>query len=395
MSALQSFDEQAAAVAERMLAKSLPDKRGGNDGAEGGFTTAAGGQVLDAAAKSDDDDEDDLGKAGKTGSAITSEPGHEGPAGRTGSAVSSQPGHSEGGGAGEGGNVDQDDDEMARKRKPGKVGISKAAVSDPDEEEMGDEEDDDEDETEKSLIGADDLMKSLDTLEAVAEGASFALPAARREELAEKLADGTLSKSEMRELGSLMKSDDDDEFEDSFVKSFSEDPEMAEGYDASSFLERQSQLLAAGLDAVQSRLSKSLAEQSDRARSFNTQLAKSLRGMAQVVMSQDAMIKSLVDRIEGVEQQPVPRRGVTSMAQLLRKGISGEVGYSDPSQLSKSQVGDALERMAMAGIDHTKSGHRIDHAIALIEQNGTIAKSLYTDVQSYLESQGNGNNGVR
>lgn len=449
-----SLDEMAAGMAENFLhpsgqlmkggaAGDMPTGRGGGAGAEGGFTPQAGGNVIDADAEKamggGAPGPDELMKMTKgiTGEKVTSEPGRMGQQPQTGENVTNEPGRGDGGGLGEpaqggisqnadgfrarkpgkvggmgdggadaGKNLSEDEDEATRKRQKGKVGMAK---SNGEDEEMEDEGDD-EMEMSKGAFDADELIKSLETLESIAQGSSVAAPAERREELGRKLAAGTLSKSEMQELGELMKADalaedelaksDDEELdylddEDiSFQKSFSEDPELSEGYEVSNFLERHSQMTAAALDQVQGTLSKSLEIHRDRATAFNTQLAKSLRGMAELAQRQDSIIKSMAARLEVVENAPLPRRGVTSQAQVLHKSMgASEVGGAGQT-LSKSDLGDTLEQMAMRGIQSTPSGHRVDMAMAMLEQGGQIAKSLYNDILAFRQSN-NGSVNVR
>lgn len=433
-----SLDDEAAQMAERLMgpdgrlskggaAGDMPVGRGGTMGAEGGFTPQAGGQVIDAQAAKAMQVDDQMDKAGAyTGSQVTNEPGRQGMQPQTGDDVTSEPKGETGGGAGDGGNLAQGGDDKTRQRKAGKVGgmgdggaeAGKNLAEDEDDKTrkrksgkvgMAKGGDTDEDEMEescaKSEFNADELIKSLQTLEAVAQGSSVPAPAERREVLAEKLADGTLSKSEMAELSDLMKADQfaadqmdeaeaEDELNKSYQEVFSDDPELSEGYEVSPFLERYGQMTAAALDQVQSSLAKSLESHRDHTSAFNAQLAKSLMGMAQLAQSQDVMIKSLVERIDTIEQQPVPRRGVTSQSQILNKSMGGsEVGVSD--QLTKSQVADTLEQMAIRGVMNTASGHRIDHAMAMLEQpSGQITKSLYNDVLAWRQQQ-NGTVGVR
>jgi hypothetical protein len=371
-----------------------------------------------------------LGKAGAyTGSDMTGEPGRQGMKPYTGDQVTSEPGRESGGGSGEGGNLaqggdegmrarkpgkigvsggsaesgknlDEDEDDSTRKRKPGKVGMAKAAADD--------DEDEDDEGMDKSF-DADDLIKSLETLEAISQGSTVQAPAERRAELAGKLEDGTLSKSEMIELSELMKAsvggapdeealaksdaevaDAEEEIDKSFQEEFAD--EMSEDYEVSDFLERHSQLTASALDRVQDRLGKSLEAHRDRSQAFNTQLAKSLMGMAQLSQRQESLIKSLTARLEHVENTPVPRRGVSTQREaVLAKSMPGEIGAGEAAGLTGNQVMDALEQMAMRGIQQTPSGHRIDYAIAQIEHNPgqNIAKSLYNDVANFIQ----GNNG--
>jgi len=461
-----SIDEQAARMAEQMLSKggAAGDLPEGRKEAEGGFTEDAGGQLIDAGQKGNT-----AMKSQKTGSKMIGEPGREGRTPPVTTAITDEPDRQEAGAhPGEGGNLDTDADDMARKRKSGKIGISggdsagsgmpededaktrarkpgrigiqgqssesfgkgeafggkkappfgkKEGEEDEDEAKKGarlapdaakkacgmkkgdDEDEDDEggdkdeegEDEEKSLVNADDLMKAMDTLEAIAEGASIPVTRDRRAELAEKLAEGSLSKGEMRELHELTKSEEsetEDTAEEPLAKSyqeqFAEEPMMAEGYDVSPFLERQSQLLAASLDQIQERMAKSLEGQNENSRAFNIGLAKSLRGMAQLSKSQTSLIKALAERLEVVENQPLPRRGHSNV-RTFSKSMAGEVGAGDEG-LTRVQVLDTLEAMAMK-MDYAPCGVRLTDAVAEVEGGGDLRKSLMNDVVKF---RGNG-----
>jgi surface antigen len=443
-------DDQAAHMAEQMLksgaAGDMPTTR---KEAQGGMAAMAGGKQIDEDAEKGGYG-GDMAKANKTGSDVTNEPGRQGTKPQTNSNVTSEPDReypsalpgdpsqldqdaddddqhrkrkpgkigvsngADGGqpGTGDGSNLSQNDDSSLRGRKDGRVGISKGLKRDPadakaqaseEKEQMkdvgmnGDEDDD----AEKGGIDADDLIKSLETLEAVAQGSTVPAPADRREVLGQKLAEGTLSKSERQELaGLLAKADDtaaedpleksgDGNAEDSFQEQFAADPSLQEGYEVSTFLERHSQMTAAALDQVQDRLAKSLEMTRDRASAFNTQLAKSLLGMAKLAQRQESLIKSLTDRLASVENTPLPRKGVsTSRGQVLQKSMDGEVGAgSATDELSRVDVMDTLEQMAKS-MHQTPSGHRVDFAMATVEQTGQIPRSLLDDVVSFRRKNG-------
>jgi len=116
-----SYDEEAAQMAERMLAKSsgagaLPESR---RQAEGGFTEDAGGTVIDAGQKGAETE-----KSQKVGRAMTEEPGRQNAGAYTGTAITDEPGRQAAGAkAGEGGNLDTDADDEIRSRKSGRVGV--------------------------------------------------------------------------------------------------------------------------------------------------------------------------------------------------------------------------------------------------------------------------------
>ena len=447
-----SLDMQAARMAESMMplrkSEGMPT---GRAEAEGGFTDDAGGQVIDAAVRG--------GSVSKAASrAITGdEPGRQGPGALTGEDMTDEPGHEAGGAKpGEGGNLSMDGDGSTRARKTGKVGIPggdsapRGMPEDDDEDtrrrkegkvgimgkslpiqgqsspagaatlrsgklsDFGTKKSDDgdeDDEAEKS-IDAGDLMKSLDTLEAVAEGGRVDTSQDRRAELAMLLAEGQLTKAGMAELQDLIKAEVEDSEEDekedeeeqeekackksdgtiskSFQDQFAEDPTVSEGYDVSPFLERQSQLLAASLDQIHEGLQKSLEAQGGRAQIFNMALAKSLRGMAELSANQNEMIKSLVARVERVENTPLPRRGVTTArSAVLTKSLVGEAGDEQQGP-GREQVLNGLERMAMQK-SHSANGQLLTEAMALFESTGQITKSLMGEVLGELKKS----NGAR
>jgi len=443
LAATMNFPGSGAPLAKGGAAGDMPE---GQVGAEGGFTGDAGGQVITTNVQGA------VNKSGKTGAAMTSEPGAQNADRRTGAQMTSEPGSETGGGAGSGGNLSQDGDAAMRARKPGQVGVSggstgggnlsenedaamrgrkdgkvgiskaeaaamglskaqydmlaergliKGCTTKSDDADMDDETD--EDETEKGGVSANDLMKSLSTLEAVAAGSAIPTTEDRRAELAKGLEAGTLTQDEMVELADLMKAAvgdiddpldksldvDDRELEEleELDKSFQEqwaEAEADEGtYDVSPFLERVHQQTAAALDQIQSNLQKSIMAQGKNQTQFNIHLAKSLQGMARLAQGQEELIKSLAERLEVVENQPLPRRGAANVGQarVLQKSIPNEAGTVD--QLSRGQILDALEDMALKS-DNAPCGEQLTRAMALFESSGQLSKSLYQDITRHI-----------
>lgn len=449
-----SADDEAALAAETLIKsqQGLPTSRKEAEGgftSEAGGTLIDAGQKGTETMKSQkvgsamtSEPHGDKGET-VTGTAITDEPGRQAAGGGSGGSLdesaddmarkrkSGQVGV--GGGLATKQTLSEDGDAKTRARKAGKVGIGKSDDADEDDEaekgvrlspdeaekacgmkkagqaqftpqqtkikggpfgksddeDKDDEEGEEEEEEEKSLdVG--DLMKSLDTLEAIAEGADLAAPRDRLAELAEGLAAGTLSKSDYQELHDLTKAQVEPEEEiqeevaeepmaKSYQEQFAEDPTMAEGYDVSPFLERQNQLLAASLDQIQDSLLKAISP--ERQRAFNSTLAKSLRGMVQLSQQQGELIKSLAGRLEQVENTPLPRRGVSNV-RTLQKSMAGEVG--DAQGPSKGQVMDALVAMAQKS-ERAPSGEPLMRAVAMLEAGGEISKSLMRDVRDWMQ----------
>lgn len=446
-----TLDDHAAHMAEQM-AKSgsgpflgkgtdaigdMPAKRSGNNGSNGGFTEDVGAEDLETAVQPG------MAKSARTGAQVTSEPGRQGEQPRTGSRVTEEPDGDDGMGGepGDGANLDQrGGDASTRARKPGqvgqpsrdpeagsnlddedadkktraragvgdRVGMSKAKKSktdDGDEDDTleGDESEDCEEmEMGKGGITADDLLKSLDALEGVALGSRIAASPDRRKVLARKLSAGTLTKSEMTELHTLTKSDadedtlaksdaaetDDLDTED-LAKSLLEDPAMKDGFEVSELLERQAQLMAGSLDRLAKSVTGAMTGLEGRQRGFNVQLAKSLKGMALLSRSQGELIKSLADRLDSVENQPVGRRGITTGREgLMRKSMANEVGSGDAPAYTRSDLLDGLEAMSKS-LDQV-GGMSIQHAMAMLESTGEIPRSALNEV---LQFRANGRAG--
>ena len=266
---------------------------------------------------------------------------------------------------------------------------------DEEEEEKDEGEEEEEEKSSKSMIDADDLMKSLDVLEAASNGIGGEQD--RRAELAEGLSNGTLSKSEQAELVELLggasepepegEAATDDEVAKSFAEQFANDEQLSQDYDVSSFIERQSQLMASGLDELAGRLEKSHTEQF----AFNRALAKSFKAIGEVVAHQQALIKSLAgqnvelgQRVQQVENTPLPRKARTG-ATPLRKSAKGEVGGDDG--LSRDEIMDGLNRLMLKSKDNNwvaPCGEPIDRAVALYEQTGQITRGMVGDVINEL-----------
>jgi hypothetical protein len=119
--------------------------------------------------------------------------------------------------------------------------------------------------------------------------------------------------------------------------------------------------------------------------------------MARLAQDQGELIKSLTDRLEVVENQPLPRRGATSIqqAQVLRKGHPSEAGGGEGATFHRVQILDALEQMAMrAGPEGmAPCGERLDRGMAMFEATGQMTKSLHNDVADFIQN-GNGSGTV-
>ena len=267
--------------------------------------------------------------------------------------------------------------------------------SDDDDTDDTDDDTDDTDDTDKSLnLSRDDLMKAMDTLEAVSEGIGGEPD--RRAELGEKVALGTISKSERAELFELLGAPeapeaDDDQIAKSFTNVFLADDQLAQDYEVAPFIERHSQLVAESLDSMRESLAKSMGDQ----QMFNRALAKSFRGIGGVITEQGDMIKSLsvqntalAERLGIVEKKPNLRKARTSSAQPLRKSFAG--GEPAAGGLSEQQINDGLGRLMVKSRDNNflaPCGEPIDRAVALYESSRKITRRMLGDVATEMGVQ--------
>lgn len=320
---LMSADEAAVAVAEKMSLGKSDAMPKDQEEAEGGLTEPEKkNKKLDVVGKSDDQDEDDAGE----------EEGEEE----------------------EGEEEEEEEEDLKKKTKK----------------------------AQKSLLAEEDLMKALDVLDRAAVHG----PSDRRAELADRVAKGTIEKSERDELIKLL--GEEPEMEKSFSESFANDEQLQSDYEISPFIERHSQLVAEGLDSLRLTIAKSVDGQGQ----FNSALAKSLRGIGEAVIEQSEMIKSqqekikqLQGRLDAVERSPLPRRSIGSVAGVagLKKSFDGE----QDGALSKSQITNGLLKL----MEKSRSsnfiapcGEQMDLAISRFETEGKISKSLLADVENEL-----------
>ena len=138
--------------------------------------------------------------------------------------------------------------------------------------------------------------------------------------------------------------DDDDDKDDKknpFAKSLEANEDVAKGLEVSSFLSGWADVQGETLKGVESRLSKSLASAHGEQREYNTELAKSIVGLAEVLTLQSQRIEQL---------ESTPARGPKSTATAVEKSFGA--GGAEPQgeeQLSKSQVLDTMTQMVVSG----------------------------------------------
>lgn len=263
--------------------------------------------------------------------------------------------------------------------------------------------------TDDPPLTEDSLMKSMDALDAAADGLEEP-QVDRRAELAKGLEDGTLDDDDRAELLSLLGADQPTPAEDSvnkggwdgeeptepveepmdkgFEQVYSE--EFGDDYDVSPFLEKFGHAVGAGMDIMREDLAKSASDQ----QRFNKALSQTFRGVGQVIQRQGDMIKSLsaqntalAQRLGIVEHQPVGRKSAATPSQVapLQKSFAGQ--EPDEIGISREQIFKGLH-MLMAKYKDTggraKNGEPIDRAVSSFELGGNISKSMLAEVKEAL-----------
>jgi hypothetical protein len=136
--------------------------------------------------------------------------------------------------------------------------------------------------------------------------------------------------------------DDDDDKDDKknpFAKSLEGNEDVAKGLEVSSFLSGWADVQGAALNGVEARLTKSLQGAHGEQREYNTELAKSIVGLAEVLTLQSQRIEQL---------ESTPARGPKS-ATAVEKSFGEGGAPQGEEQLSKSQVLDAMTQMVVSG----------------------------------------------
>lgn len=182
-----------------------------------------------------------------------------------------------------------------------------------DDEEM-DEEDEEDEDAEKSDLTEATLVKALDEMDSIAIAAANGVDP-RERELAAKLGRGEpLTKSERAELAAF-----GEQMVKSHKESFVEQPQIAQGFEVSEFLDAALSKVAEALDASRADMTKSFAEVGE----FNRALAKSLNALGAVVIAQDKKIRALESLLksDGAPAKPeaAPAKGATGRSAVGQK----------------------------------------------------------------------------
>jgi hypothetical protein len=195
----------------------------------------------------------------------------------------------------------------------------------------------------KSDLTEDTLIKALDEMDSIAVAASNGI-SPREQALASKLASGTpLTKSERAELAAA-----GEPMAKSHKESFVENPQIAQGFEVSEFLDAALTKVAEALDTNREEMTKSFGEVGE----FNRALAKSLNALGAVVIAQDKKIRQLEKSLAGEAPRRVveaaPAKGVTSSRSSVGQRVNDSGGMrksqaAGGATLTKGMILDTLD----------------------------------------------------
>lgn len=228
------------------------------------------------------------------------------------------------------------------------------------------------DEQEKSLSN-DDLIKSLDKL---VKGAKAGNPTARKDELLHKALGGPLSQTELGELNTILGGGNAQAgLAADVTKSLDgkQNDNIAKALDVSEYLDELHGGLVKSLATLSTAVEKSDAKQGE----FNLLLAKAICDVGRVV-------KGVSERLGVIESQPA--RGPKSQQRPTGPGRAIEKSFSgEPEQMSRAQLGDALETLLHKSFAEGRSGiaqcgEDLTSAISKAEQSGFVSEPLYAEI---------------
>jgi len=178
--------------------------------------------------------------------------------------------------------------------------------------------------------------------------------------------------------------DEDEETKKSFVDELSENDTISKSIEVSDFLAEFTRAHGSVIDSLRGDINKSLETSTHTAtilaKSFGA-IMKSQEGLTNLVKSQASqlgeaqnLIKSLQERLDSVERQPVQRKAVVN---TVEKSFNHSAGISsvteETGQLSKSEKIAQLTQFAMEG----KHGVTVNDVVTY-ESAGTLRPELET-----------------
>lgn len=299
---------------------------------------------------------------------------------------------------------EKDEDEEQKKANGGKqekgaeILSKKEDCKKSDDEDEDDEKDDDEDKpskaesegkdvsegAEKSMVSEDDLLKAIDLAETLAKGGTVEKD--RKAELAEKFAKSETTPEESAELLDLVKAATEKPAQGTLEKSFAdqvvEDPDITaghtdEGFDVSGYLARHAVFVANGLDAIGDRMSKSFSSLGE----YNQAAMRVNRALAMTIVKQGELIKSMGDRLEQIEKQPVGRISVPTAHALAK---SSRVSGDAPSWTRADVANGFMQLQKSSATGSAPCGRDIAYDQCEYETSGQIHPDMQRDLSKVI-----------
>jgi len=239
------------------------------------------------------------------------------------------------------------------------------------EEEEGMEEEEEEEKSQN--LSADDLEKSIEKLEELAEGE----PMSRKEALLAKAQEGELEKAEREELYSLLGGETvfENTLAEEITKGMEENEDLQKALDVSDYLQANQDELKKSLTLLSDHIEKSDKRQHD----FNLLLSKSVALIGRQVMD-------LCDQFQNFGDTPARAPKSKGLAQPLEKGFAGQAPQGN--QLSKSEIINTMMAMTEDSMRRGLGGALDDGtdmaiAISKYEQTNSISPQLLDRVKAF------------
>lgn len=224
----------------------------------------------------------------------------------------------------------------------------------------------------------DELQKAMDLLEDTAQSTED-----ERETLLQKALDDEITDEENERLRALLAGDDGEE-NPSLAKSATaalqpeNNEKLKKSLDVSTYLDGMYE----GTMSALAELAETIEKSDTRQHNFNVVLARGVRALG-------ILAKSLDERMEAIETQPVGNfraRRSTSQPKALEKSFAGK--EPEGETLSKSQVLDTLEEMHVESIEKGNNGHALcgedlNKAITKYESTRRLSRPLFEELKSW------------
>lgn len=162
----------------------------------------------------------------------------------------------------------------------------------------------------------------------------------------------------VEESAEEVEEDDEKEMGKSIKEMVEENETIKKSHEVSPFLQEWSRVLTRALESMQETIEKSIQAKVEDV--TTPVLVKSMKAMIahqegledliksqkKALEEQSELIKSLQERLENIEKQPMPRKSVVN---VVEKSFAKSAGIEEGETLSKAQIASRLEKLAREG----------------------------------------------